>query len=77
MIIPIRCNSCGMVLANKWNIFMKLKKEMSDKEALDKVGLVRYCCRTMLRQHVNIIDDFLKFDYYDHKIPKYKEEEKN
>lgn len=70
MLIPIRCYSCNNTLANKWEIYHKLLANgMSQKNALTKVGLDRQCCRTTLMQHVNIIDEILKFDYYDHKIP--------
>lgn len=70
MIIPIRCFSCNNTLANKWEKFNKLVAEgMTPKQALNRVGLHRQCCRTIIKQHVNIIDDLLMFDYYDHKIP--------
>ncbi len=70
MIIPIRCYSCNNTLANKWDIYQDLlAKGHNQKTALTKVGLHRQCCRTTLKQHVNVIDHVLKFDYYDHKIP--------
>jgi DNA-directed RNA polymerase subunit N (RpoN/RPB10) len=69
MIIPIRCYTCAMVIANKWVIYQELLKTMSAKEALKILNLERYCCRRMLLTHVEIIDKLLKFDHYDHKIP--------
>jgi DNA-directed RNA polymerase I, II, and III subunit RPABC5 len=69
MLIPIRCYTCGMVVANKWTIYQELLKTMSSKEALNLLNLNRYCCRRMLLTHVEIIDQLLKFTHYDHKIP--------
>jgi len=46
MIIPVRCFSCGGVIAHKWEEFNELVaagKEVA--EALDGIGLKRYCCR--------------------------------
>ena len=62
MIVPIRCFTCGKVIADKYDYYIekidKLKKEENDdykyfsdihtKEILDELGLVRYCCRRML-----------------------------
>ena len=48
MIIPIRCFSCGTVIAHKWDEFNnKLAEGTSVEQALDDVGLERYCCRRM------------------------------
>lgn len=31
MIIPVKCFTCGMVLANKWNYFVKRCKEIEEE----------------------------------------------
>jgi DNA-directed RNA polymerase I, II, and III subunit RPABC5 len=55
MIIPIRCFSCGKVIGNKWEKYLSLIKENNtEKEAMDKLGLNRYCCRVMVLTHVDI-----------------------
>ncbi len=60
MITPVRCFSCGSVIGNKYEKFIKLVEEgMDPKEALDKLGVKRYCCRRMILTHVEIIDEFL------------------
>jgi len=60
MITPIRCFTCGSVIGDKYEKFIKLVEEgMDPKEALDKLGVKRYCCRRMLLTHVEIIDEFL------------------
>jgi len=77
MIIPIRCFTCGKVVANKWEAFQYYLKEgnfenedgttssktgemMTEAEALDLLGLKRYCCRRMLLTHVEVVDKLLQ-----------------
>ncbi len=46
MIIPIKCFTCGKVTGNKWESYQKyLKDGKSDKDALDLLGLRKYCCK--------------------------------
>jgi len=52
MIIPIRCFTCGKLIGDKWEEFIK---------RVDDLGIKRYCCRRMLLSHVEIIDDLIKF----------------
>jgi len=62
MIIPVRCFSCGKLVGDKWEPFSKrVAAGESPKEALDDVGVERYCCRRMLLSHVDLIDDILEF----------------
>ena len=35
MIIPIKCFTCGKVLADKYNYFLKHVREIKEKEGLD------------------------------------------
>jgi DNA-directed RNA polymerase subunit N (RpoN/RPB10) len=47
--LPVRCFTCGKVLANKEETFNKLKKEGKiNKEIFEYLKLDRYCCRRML-----------------------------
>ena len=62
MIIPVRCFSCGKVVGNKWESYLqKLKADVPANEALDELGLKRYCCRRMVLTHVNLIDKMLQY----------------
>uniref|UniRef100_A0A6C0F6E0 Uncharacterized protein n=1 Tax=viral metagenome TaxID=1070528 RepID=A0A6C0F6E0_9ZZZZ len=61
MIIPVRCFTCNKVTGNKWNPYCEMiNNGCSEKEALDSLGLKRYCCRRMLLGHVDIIDQLLQ-----------------
>ncbi|HIG03637.1 MAG TPA: DNA-directed RNA polymerase subunit N [Candidatus Poseidoniales archaeon] len=62
MIIPVRCFSCGTVVADRWQSFTKLLDEGVDKgEAMDQLGLERYCCRRMFTSHIDLIHEIAPF----------------
>ena len=62
MMIPIRCYTCGKVIAHYYDEYHEgLKEGKSPNELLDSFGLERYCCRRMLITHVELIDDVLTF----------------
>jgi DNA-directed RNA polymerase I, II, and III subunit RPABC5 len=35
------------------------------RQALDDLGLKRYCCRRMVLTHVDLIEKFLQYNRYD------------
>ncbi len=62
IIIPVRCFTCGKLVADKWDEFTeRVKAGENAKKVLDSLGLTRYCCRRMLLSHVEISDEILKF----------------
>ncbi|KAK7079232.1 DNA-directed RNA polymerases I, II, and III subunit RPABC5 [Halocaridina rubra] len=62
MIIPIRCFTCGKVIGNKWESYLGLlSAEYTEGDALDALGLKRYCCRRMLLGHVDLIEKLLNY----------------
>ncbi|KAI0009427.1 DNA-directed RNA polymerases I/II/III subunit 10 [Xylariaceae sp. FL0662B] len=62
MIIPIRCFSCGKVVGDLWERYLRLlDDDMEDGDAMDSLGLKRYCCRRMIMTHVDIIEKLLKY----------------
>ncbi len=63
MMIPVRCFSCGQVIADKWELYDKrVNKEKEDpKTVLAELGVTRYCCRRMLLGHVDLIDDIINY----------------
>ena len=53
MIIPVRCFSCGTVIAHKWEEYQELVSSgVEQADAMDQVGLERYCCRRMYVAHL-------------------------
>ncbi|MHA1881744.1 MAG: DNA-directed RNA polymerase subunit N [Candidatus Thorarchaeota archaeon] len=66
MIIPVRCFTCGKVVADKYEQFKReIDQGVDPSDVLDNVGLKRYCCRRMLLAHIDIIDNFMAFSTTD------------
>ena len=62
MIIPVRCFTCGKLVADKWEGFTQRVNAGEDpKKVLDSLGVTRYCCRRMILGHVEISDSILRF----------------
>ena len=62
MIIPVRCFSCGALIAHKWEEFNEKKAAGIDvMTAPDEVGLDRYCCRRMYVSHIDLITEVAPF----------------
>ena len=62
MIIPIRCWSCGKPIAQLWESYEeRCKKGESKKDALDDLGVERYCCRSMFLGQVDLLDTIAQF----------------
>lgn len=64
MIIPVRCYTCGKVIADKWRAYEKRTKTEDGKDkgapekakVLDELGLKRICCRRMFIANVDVMD---------------------
>ncbi|MGYP001228506415 len=62
MIIPVRCFSCGALIAHKWEEFNAKKESGTDvMTALDELGFDLYCCRRMFVSHIDLIDEVAPF----------------
>ena len=62
MIIPIRCFTCGKLIADRWEDFAKrVKAGEQPKKVLDDLGMDRYCCRRMFISQVDVVDDLLRY----------------
>mgnify|MGYP000117784864 CR=1 FL=1 len=62
MIIPVRCFTCGALIADKWEEFKRrVQKGEPPGKVLDDLGIRRYCCRRMLLSHIELIDELLEF----------------
>ncbi|CAF9941672.1 MAG: DNA-directed RNA Polymerase II subunit L [Alectoria fallacina] len=61
MIIPVRCFSCGKVIGDMWESYLRmLDAGIADGDAMDKLGCKRFCCRRMIMTHVDLIEKLLK-----------------
>ncbi len=59
---PVRCFTCGAVIGHLWEEYKKkLEEGKSPKEALDELGIERYCCRRMFLTHKSVIEEFAGF----------------
>lgn len=62
MIIPIRCFSCGKPIAHLWEEYsQRIAKGEEAKKVLDELGLERFCCRSMLLSHVDLLPTAAQF----------------
>jgi len=62
MIIPVRCISCGRVIAQLWEEYSKRVGEGEDpKKVLDSLGVITYCCRSHFITHVDVAKDIMKY----------------
>ena len=63
MLLPTRCYTCGKVVGNLWDSYEKMVQvdKVPAGEALDRLGLRRYCCRRMLLSHVDMADRLLRY----------------
>ncbi len=74
LIIPVRCFTCGKVIAPIYEEFVKRyeehkkliesgeKPKETPKQILDDLGLERYCCRRMIIAHVDLIKEVAPYE---------------
>lgn len=59
--MPVRCFSCGKVVASKWDEYDKRVNHEKEEpgKVLDDMGMKRYCCRRMFISNIELIDEFI------------------
>ena len=74
MIIPVRCFTCGKVISDVYEDYVKRYEEYkkaikagekpkeTPKQILDNLGLDRYCCRRMVLTHVDLIGEAAPYE---------------
>ncbi|KAL0607893.1 DNA-directed RNA polymerases I, II, and III subunit RPABC5 [Plecturocebus cupreus] len=62
MIIPMHCFTCGKIVSHNWEAYLGLlQAEYTEGDALDALGLKRYCCCQMLLAHMDLIEKLLNY----------------
>ncbi len=59
---PVRCFSCGAIIGHLYQEYRnKMEEGKTPKEALDELGITRYCCRRMFLTHKSVLKEFARF----------------
>jgi DNA-directed RNA polymerase subunit N len=62
MLVPIRCFTCGGLIADKFEDFQKGVKSGEDPaKILDSLEIKRYCCRRMFLTTLETIQQIVPF----------------
>ena len=62
MLVPVRCFTCGKLIADKYNDYQEsIKAGKEPEKVLNELGIERYCCRRMLLTAVVTIDQLVPF----------------
>ena len=62
MYFPIRCFTCGAVIADKYEEYSKRVKEgKNPAKVLEEMEIERYCCRRMFLSHVEVMDKIVRY----------------
>ncbi len=63
MYFPIRCFTCGQVIAHKYEDYLKQVSDgQNPAKALDSLDVKRYCCRRMFMSHVEVSDKIIRYE---------------
>ena len=74
MIVPIRCFTCGKIIGDAYEKYIKRydeykktidageKPKETPKQILDDLGIERYCCRRMILSHVELIGESAPYE---------------
>ena len=62
MLVPVRCFTCGNLIADKFDDYQtKLKTGENPEKVLNDLAINRYCCRRMLLTTVETIQQVIPF----------------
>ena len=62
MLVPVRCFTCGNLVADKFEEYQNRVKSGEDPaKILDSLGIERYCCRRMMLTTVETISQVIPF----------------
>ncbi len=62
MLVPVRCFTCGNLIADKFEEYQtRIKSGDEPAKVLNSFGIKRYCCRRMLLTSVETIQQIVPF----------------
>lgn len=62
MLVPVRCFTCGNLIADKFEDYQnKIRSGEDPAKVLDSLGMKRYCCRRMLLTSIETIQQVVPF----------------
>ena len=62
MLVPVRCFTCGNLIADKFEDYQnKVRSGEDPAKVLDSLEVKRYCCRRMLLTSVETIQQVIPF----------------
>ena len=62
MLVPVRCFTCGNLIADKYDDYQtKVKAGEDPQKVLNDLSISRYCCRRMLLTTVETIQQVIPF----------------
>ena len=62
MLVPVRCFTCGNLIAHKYDDYQtKVKSGEDPQKVLNDLGISRYCCRRMILTTVETIQQVIPF----------------
>ena len=62
MLVPVRCFTCGNLVADKFDEYQnRVKSGEEPAKTLDSLGIERYCCRRMMLTTLETIQQVLPF----------------
>lgn len=63
-LLPIRCVTCNKILGDKYSRYTNMiESGVSIEEALNKLGLSRYCCRLRVRNPFKVVERSVDSDF--------------
>ena len=62
MLVPVRCFTCGNLVADKFDEYQnRVKSGEEPAKILDSLGIERYCCRRMMLTTLETIHQVIPF----------------
>lgn len=63
MMVPVRCFTCGKVVAEQYEEYLKrVEKKEDPKKVFEELGIERYCCKRTIFSHIDLVDELLRYN---------------